>query len=107
MGVLTPSPDGARSTVWNQGRFREDGAWLPEVWPLIVKNFDGNSELDKMLEFPMRTLSRGNKVYKRVILFFFFFNTYYFEIYVTALAVLLPIGLYVKTFAEMVSSNVH
>lgn len=32
-----------------------------------------------------------------------FDNAYYFEIYVTALAVVLPIGLDMKSFAAMVS----
>lgn len=43
----------------------------------------------------------------RLFVFFPFDNAYCFEIYVTALAVILPIGLDMKTFAAMVSSNVH
>jgi len=46
------------------------------------------------------------KKYWVLLLLFFWFvfdNAYYFEIYVTALAVVLPIGLDMKTFAAMVS----
>lgn len=59
-----------------------------------------------MAEFPARTKKlKKKKVYKCVFVFLFFVfdNAYYFEIYVTALAVVLPFGLDMKTFAAMVS----
>lgn len=56
-----------------------------------------------MAEFPARTKKLKKKKFINVYLFFVFDNAYYFEIYVTALAVVLPFGLDMKTFAAMVS----
>lgn len=58
-----------------------------------------------MAEFPARTKKLKKERFINVYLFFVFVfdNAYYFEIYVTALAVVLPFGLDMKTFAAMVS----